>query len=218
MDTKKSNLKQTAYEYIKQQIIEGDLLPGQDLDEEALRKEIGTSRTPVREAIMRLQSENLIEIYPRKGTFVANITVKMVNNIYQIREIIEPQAIAIAAPSLSKNILSEFIQKFKESPTGQKPEKIQKYYTTLDRDLHSYIISSCNNEHLISIMSNILNQSQRIRIQSFNIGDRYVKSNQEHISLLEVLLDGNVKKAMSLMQMHIANSKNVALNIINKND
>jgi GntR family transcriptional regulator, rspAB operon transcriptional repressor len=217
MAPKKHNLKLTAYEYIKQRIIDGTLRPGQDIVEEELRKELGSSRTPVREAIMRLQNEDLIEIYPRKGMFVSNITVKMVNNIYQVREIIEPQSIRIGSADLSKDVLELFMKKFKDTPS-LKGEKLQEYYTNLDRDFHSYIISASRNDYLVKIMNNILNQSQRIRIQSFNIKNRYVMSNKEHVVILKALIDNKIDEAMILMQKHIANSKNVALNIISKYD
>jgi GntR family transcriptional regulator, rspAB operon transcriptional repressor len=218
MSVKTKNLKQTAYEYIKQKIINNGLKPGQDVVEEKLQKEIGASRTPVREAIMRLQNENMIKIYPRKGMFVSQITVSMVNNIYQVREIIEPQAVRIAAPHLSKDVLKDFLNKFKKIPATISGNGFQKYLTDLDMALHSYIIKSCQNDYLVKIMENIFDHSQRIRVQSFNIEQRYIKSNKEHIELLEALIKDNIKEAVEITKRHISNSKNVALNIISKND
>ena len=79
-----------AYEYIKGKIISGEYPPLSDISEDTLQKELEVSRTPVREAILRLEKEDLVHVYPRKGTIVSAITLDLIEDVYGVRELIEP--------------------------------------------------------------------------------------------------------------------------------
>ena len=81
---------QSAYEYIKEIILTGELSPRIDISEKQLQQELGISRTPVHEALKRLQDEGFVETYARKGTFVADVTIETVQDIYETRLLIEP--------------------------------------------------------------------------------------------------------------------------------
>ena len=81
---------QSAYEYIKEMILTGELSPRIDISEKQLQQELGISRTPVHEALKRLQDEGFVETYARKGTFVADVTIETVQDIYETRLLIEP--------------------------------------------------------------------------------------------------------------------------------
>jgi DNA-binding GntR family transcriptional regulator len=213
--SERKDLKQLAYSYIKEQIINGDLSAGQDIDEEKLQSQIGVSRTPIREALMRLQNESLVDIYARKGIIISPITMQMIENVYQVREIIEPSIVKIVGYDLDKDILSAFKDEFAKEQHNMTERQLNWYYIESDNRLHSYLISQCKNQMLVKIMNNILDHNQRIRIQSYMAARRYINSNREHVELLEALIQGDLDGAEVLMKEHIISSRRAALNIHN---
>ena len=78
----------SAYEYIKAKIINGDYPPLSDISEDTLQKEMNMSRTPVREAILRLEKEDFVYVYPRKGTIVTAVTLDLIEDIYGVRQLL----------------------------------------------------------------------------------------------------------------------------------
>ena len=94
------NLKEKAYIHLKEKIIKCEYPPGMALSERDLMETLGVSRTPIREAINLLEQENLIKIYPRRGMFVENITVKDIQDIFTVRKTVEPLVTKLATPHI----------------------------------------------------------------------------------------------------------------------
>lgn len=210
----KIDLKHKAYNYIKEKILTGEYKPGQDISEEELRQEMGISRTPIREAIMRLETENLIFIFPRKGIFVSSITPKMIKNVFQIRLMIEPQIISIVGKNLSKEWLVSMKDKFDTVSEQMTEEAAIQYFVNLDKEFHFYLVNACDNQYLINVMNNIFDQNQRMRYQTFNFDGRDIASKNEHIAIIDALIDQDIEKAEALMIEHINNSEEVSLKYI----
>ena len=95
-----------AYEYIKGKIISGEYPPLSDISEDTLQKELEVSRTPVREAILRLEKEDLVHVYPRKGTIVSAITLDLIEDVYGVRELIEPAMVLSSMHQLDREWLA----------------------------------------------------------------------------------------------------------------
>ena len=104
----------SAYEYIKEMILSGDLPPKIDISEKQLQEELGISRTPIHEALKRLQDEKFIETYSRKGTFVTDVTMEMVRDIYETRLLIEPFITRNAVDAISKEWMKDLRQRLVE--------------------------------------------------------------------------------------------------------
>ena len=105
-------LTEQAYKSIKEKIIKCQILPGSDISESEICERVGMSRTPVREALLRLQQENFITIFPRKGIIVSPITVKDIHEVYQIREMVEVYTATNSCKNMSIDCLMEFKEKF----------------------------------------------------------------------------------------------------------
>ena len=88
-------LRDKVYKYLKNKISKHEYKPGSPIIEKEIENALSVSRTPIREAIRKLEQESLVEVFPRKGAFVSNISVKRIVEIYDIREIIEPNIIPI---------------------------------------------------------------------------------------------------------------------------
>lgn len=206
---KKESLKQKAYCIIKTKIINCEYLPGAFLNESILMEEINTSRTPIREALNKLEQENLVAILPKKGVVVSELSINEINMIYQVRSSIEPYIIRTCAGKIDKDVLkivrSNVISDIKEK------ENMYKYYK-IDDDFHRFLISSSGNKYFHQTIDCIYNQIHRMRILSGEkIDQRLSQTQSEHLEIIDYLLQGNTEASADAMQRHLDNSKNATL-------
>lgn len=178
----------SAYEYIKEKILNGEYAPLSDLSEDILQKELGMSRTPVREAILRLEKEDLVYVYPRKGTIVAAITLDLIEDIYWVRELVEPSMVLSSLPKISREWLLDIRERFLNPPKELSEAQLRDYYINLDTELHIKSISGCPNRYLIRLMGNIHDQTLRLRKLSSHPTEGE-GSIEEHLGLIDSLLN-----------------------------
>lgn len=162
------NLKERAYKIIKDKIINCELPPGDLLIEKSLVDEIGTSRTPIREALNRLEQENLIKIIPRRGVFVSGISLKDISDIYEVRGNLDPFVARLATPRVCQEKLLLYKNQFENINPNDYWSSI-----TLDGEFHRFISESCGNKYLLQMIENIYAQSHRIRILCSKHPQRY---------------------------------------------
>ncbi len=204
------SLSEAVYEMIKQRLLSQELEPGTKLREEDLADQLGVSRTPVREAINKLEREGLVEIIPRYGTFVANISSKDVEEIYQIREALECLAMRLALPRFSKDKLLELARIHKECKVPLEKGDFDPFIK-VDTAFHDLLVKLSKNKRLIRFMSNLNNQIRLGRLESFSVPGRARKSLAEHQRIIEAMLEGNAEEAENLVRQH---SRNVKDNIL----
>lgn len=203
-------LKSRVYEEIKTRIINCRMMPGEPIFEDKLCEEFHTSRTPVREALLQLRRERLVEIYSRKGTFVREIILKDVYEIYQMRLIIEPGTAVLVRPVLARERLENFKARFIEN----NPDKHDFFDNfRIDREFHDYIIESANNKYLFEVYSDLLDLNQRLRILSGRDKKRFWDGITEHSRIIDALLEGDDKEIVEAISSHILNSRTAALNL-----
>ena len=200
------NLSEAVYEMIKQRLLSQELEPGTKLREEDLADQLGVSRTPVREAINKLEREGLVEIIPRYGTFVANISSKDVEEIYQLREAAECLAVGLALPRFSKNKLLELARLHRECEGPVEKGNFDPFIK-VDTAFHDLLIKLSKNERLVRLMSNLNNQIRLGRLESFSVPGRAEKSLKEHQRIIEAMLEGNAEEAEDLVKQHSRNAK-----------
>ncbi|MDR1626052.1 MAG: GntR family transcriptional regulator [Spirochaetia bacterium] len=203
-------LQEKVYNIIKEDIVNCEMAPGSVICEDVLVEKFGTSRTPIREALLRLQRERLVDIFPRQGTFVSQICLKDIYEIYQLRLIIEPQVVKIACRDLDSEVLGNFRDFFTHRAMGDCPYA---EWFRQDRELHSYIVACSGNGYLQQIYAAIMDQNLRMRILAGKIPDRMRATNHEHIALLDALLAKDADKAEKVMASHIVSSRDGALRL-----
>jgi DNA-binding GntR family transcriptional regulator len=203
-------LQEKVYTRIKEDIISCEMLPGAVICEDVLAEKFGTSRTPVREALLRLRRESLVTIFPRQGTFVSRISLKDIYDIYQLRLIIEPKAARISCPRLDPEILIRFRDLFMGLETMDCPYDD---WFRCDRDLHSYIVDASDNRHLTQMYATIMDQNLRMRILAGKMPMRIRETNQEHAVILDALLERDEDRVEQVMASHIIASRNTALRV-----
>jgi DNA-binding GntR family transcriptional regulator len=205
-------LQEKVYNLIKEKIVNCEMLPGAVICEDVLVERFGTSRTPIREALLRLQRERLVDIFPRQGTFVSQICLKDIYEIYQLRLIIEPQVVKISCKNLDPAVLRRF-RDFFDGLDAQKCSYAE--WFRQDRELHSYIVDSSGNSHLRQMYGSIMDQNLRMRILAGKIPSRMRETNHEHLAILDALLARDEQKAEEVMVSHILSSRNAALQLEN---
>ena len=203
--TANKDLKNHTYCILKERLVNCIYPPGTLLNEAQLAADLGASRTPVREAISRLEMEGFVKIMPKKGIYVTDISLNDVLQIFQTRIEIEPIAVRLAAPHLPREELLAFCGKFK----GEAPD-IQNGFR-LDTAMHLFIIEHCGNRYIIDMMHRIFDENTRVIISSKQNQVQIHDARLEHLDILNCLLDKDTERAIALMQSHIENCRKAAL-------
>ncbi len=207
------NLKEKAYDVLKERIINGVYSPGQMLNEREIIEELNISRTPFREAVNALGKESLVNIYPRRGMFVAEITVKDVADIYSIRKVLEPFAVRLAYGNIPQEVLLDLKERMLDVNKTNYDQSIRE-----DEDLHGVILRYADNAYLSRMMENLYEHNKRVRVLSTRSEDVVEVTINQHLVILEAMLAGDVEKAAEEMERHIESSRERAFQQIFSNN
>ncbi len=196
----------TPYEYLKHEIILGKMVPGSVIDEQKIAKELKVSRTPVREAILRLNEEGFITIVPRKGTFVSTISFKNIKDVYELRIIVEPKAIKEACDYYKEEELlkwKEYYTKLANKEEATPPIKPDTLHD-VDKLFHMFLMSPLNNALLTKMVGKLMDKTSRIRnLSDAMIDERKIEAYKEHIEILDLLLKKDKEGAKNAMINHL---------------
>ncbi|MBC8333309.1 MAG: GntR family transcriptional regulator [Anaerolineae bacterium] len=190
-----------AYTQIKKQIVTTAMSPGSVISEAQLIDELNLGRTPIREAIKRLQAENLVTVTPRRGMFVADITVTDLTQIFEVRVVIESLAAQLATKRITPDQLAklrQLAQEYQLASLEDKNELIQ-----LDEAFHSLIGQAAQNKFLEKDLKHYYNLSLRIWYLAINFAQSEDIDVVAHIEILEAIEAGNANRAGLRMEKHI---------------
>ena len=196
-----------AYEYIKQKIISGALAPLTPIDESQIQKELDTSRTPVREAILRLRDSGFIYNYSNQGNLVSEISLDLINEIYTARYVNEPIVNIGASHIVSKDFLLDLRNKFLNPPEEIKEDanKLSDYFITLDDGLHEGLLKLYPNRFIQKVMLTVFDHNRRLRRFSTKI------SIDEHIEIIDAVLSKDESKIRETTIAHLDGSQKLTL-------
>ena len=144
----KNSLKNLAYEYILGKIISCEYMPLSYLDAARISRELGISRTPVRDAIAQLENEELVVVTPRRGIMVADIPADEISNIAKARRLLEPYIVSVACEKADRDAMLSFRDRF-SSLSGDKDQIKAEY------DLNLYLTSLTGNEYITQTMERV---------------------------------------------------------------
>lgn len=199
-----------AYEYLYQKIVTCEYLPGQEVNEKQLLEVTGFGRTPLREALLALQKEGLVDIFPRKGMRIAPFTEKRVNDLYQARKLIEPTVIKEYKTLYSKGKLLQFQTQFQQSSHLQDLDRF-----LLDSDFHSYLIAITENDILMDMYRSLMVRQVRLAMYAATQTTAAPADDlAQHIAIIDALLRENEKDARDAIILHINHSLIRSLNAI----
>ncbi|AOP51841.1 putative biotin regulatory protein BioR (GntR family) [Brevibacterium aurantiacum] len=187
--SQKMSLAARAYEILRHRLIMLDIAPGDPINEAALSAELDVGRTPIREALKRLESDHLVVSYPRRGTFASNVDLKDLSTISEMREVLEP----IAARKAARNITPERRRAFEATIADLRELKeTDEPRALMERDLevHRLIYSSVDNPHLMETLVRLDDLATRIWCLVIPRIPDLIGHIREHIDLLEAILEG----------------------------
>ncbi|MGE5509357.1 MAG: GntR family transcriptional regulator [Chitinophagales bacterium] len=205
-------LKQLAYEQLKERIISCQLMPGFVLSEQALAEELGMSRTPVREALVQLAQDSLVKISPRRGAFVAELSIQDIAEIFELREALETWVVRKIAGSVPVSRLEEFQAAFQRLAKGDLYQPGG--YIEADEEFHRFLVLQAGNRRCETLFKNLQDQNQRIRILSTRQPGRLAETQTEHLAIVEALSQGNSEAAAAAMATHIRNARVAAMRLL----
>lgn len=198
---KLSNTQQ-AYHYLKQLILNCDLLPGQMIYEKDLYSTLDWGRTPIHEALLLLRNDGLIEIFPRKGMQVTDYTAQSINNIFQIRKLLEPTVASEFKQMYSKEILLDYYDKFSCAEKYTNRE-----YYTLDIQFHRYLLEVTQNEKLLQIWDEIMMHQYRLCLFTAQKNTSFrPESDSQHNNVIKALIQEDTPAIVSSLTEHINRS------------
>ncbi|KXZ38888.1 DNA-binding transcriptional regulator, GntR family [Alkalithermobacter thermoalcaliphilus JW-YL-7 = DSM 7308] len=200
-------LREIVFEHIREAILTGKLKPGQRLMEVQLAEQLGVSRTPVRETIRKLELEGLVVMIPRKGAYVADVSLKDIIEVLEIRSALEGLAASLAADRMSDEDIEklEIISyQFKDSLEKQNLQQI----IEKDVEFHDLIFQSTNNQKLIQMNNSLREQVHRFRITYISDFDTSKDLLKEHKHIVEAIINRDSESAMKYAMHHIENAQN----------
>lgn len=199
-------LTELAVDRIRSAIVVGRLQFGQALSESALAGMLGMSKTPVREALLRLRHEGLVEIHPQRGTFVFQPTEDEVTHICQFRAVIECEALADAARHRHAALLDAMatsVARLTEAVTTGDSQA----FPALDTEFHDLIVANSENAYLRTAYRLIAAQVAAMRHRLPAEDDQIGHCQEEHGCVLDSVRAGDIRKAQSLLRAHIQSTR-----------
>lgn len=199
-------LRDVVFNTLRNAIMTGELSPGERLMEIKLADKLGVSRTPIREAIRKLELEGLVVNTPRKGAEVANISAEDLRDVLEVRRTLEVLAINLACDKMTEETLDELydnIQMFKRSMETKATTDI----ASADVGFHDIIYKSTGNNRLIQILNNIREQMYRYRLEYIKDSESWKRLVDEHMAIYESIKNRDKESARDAILTHIDNQE-----------
>ena len=191
-----------AYEQIRARILENVYLPGHRVLESDLADELGVSRTPLHEALIRLEQEGLIEVIPRHGMRVLPVSARDMAEIYEILTALESSAAeTLAARKPTTAELQPLIQASKDMTTALKDDDLTKW-AAADERFHQTLLQLAGNRLLNQAVSGFLDRAHRARMFTLKLRPKPVNSTREHLEIVEFIKAGDAKSAGEAYRAH----------------
>lgn len=196
------SLSDRAYYSIRELIVTLDLAPGSIVSERELMDRLGVGRTPVREALQRLERESLVEVYPRRGIFVSNVNVLDLAVLSEVRGVLEGFAARLAAERSTAGDREEtdaLIAELRELPAAD-----ERLLIDLDQRIHRHVYRCAHNEFLEATLDGYYVLTLRIWFLALDRVTRLDDAVKEHLELLEAIRDRDAVRADEAMRRHVA--------------
>jgi len=195
-------LSEQAYRSIRDLIVTLDLQPGAVVSESDLMARLGMGRTPVREALRALARERLVEVYPRRGIFVAGVDPRELSALSEARSVLEPAAARLAAVRLTDSDRATIDELLRElDGLGRIPD--ERELIALDQRLHRFVYAACRNTFLERSLDDYYTHALRIWFLALNRLEHLGDAVGEHKAILEAIRDGDADAAADTMTAHI---------------
>ncbi len=199
-------IRRKVYDYLREKLLSGDIPPHEHLIEAKIAREIGTSRTPVREALHNLELEGLIESIPRVGYVVRPTSVQEVEEICEIRRVVEGLAVQWAIEKARDRLIEELRENI-----ALAEEKVSsgdvKSFVELDAQFHEIIARYSGSQRLLELAQSLRRHMLRYRIQSIYLAENVTRAIEGHKGILLAIEGFNLLEVKQAIQRHLEQSK-----------
>ena len=197
-------LRDVVFHTLRQAIFKGELKPGERLMEIQLANKLGVSRTPIREAIRKLELEGLVVMIPRKGAEVAEITEKNLRDVLEVRRALEELSVQLACERITPELLRELEKAAEEFRKVLKGKDITEI-AEADVRFHDVIYKAADNDRLTQLLSNLGEQMYRYRVEYLKNPEVFGQLLKEHEEIISHIRKGEKEQAVRIMCVHIDN-------------
>ena len=208
-------LRDVVFNTLRKAILRGELKPGERLREIQLANKLGVSRTPIREAIRKLELEGLVLMIPRKGAEVAQITEKNMQDVLEVRKALEELSVQLACERITPEQVEEMKMAAEDFRKVLKSGDVTKI-AEADVKFHDIIFAATNNQRLITLLNNLREQMYRFRVEYLKQKECYPQLLEEHDKLIALISGGEVEEACELMGCHIDNQASTVSDVIRR--
>lgn len=199
-------LRDVVFNTLRQAILTGELKPGERLMEIHLADKLGVSRTPIREAIRKLELEGLVTMIPRKGAEVARITEKSMNDVLEVRRAMDALCAELACERITDEETEQLRQACVAFETAVKTRDVKKI-AQADVELHDIIVKATGNQRLVQLINNLSEQMYRYRFEYIKDTSQHQRLIEEHRVIYESILKKDRETASQAARVHIDNQK-----------
>src|SRR5215510_879841 len=196
---------EAAADELRRRILDGEFPEGFQLRQDALAAEFGISRIPIREALFQLEAEGLVNIHPHRGAIVSALSAAEVEEIYELRALLEPRLLASSAPKLTPEdyraidaILDEYSAELRADHVGRWGE--------LNTALHGLLYRHADQPRTAAIVEGLLQNADRCTRMHISFTHGRARAEREHAEIVKLCRKGNVKGACGLLEEHIRNA------------
>jgi DNA-binding GntR family transcriptional regulator len=199
-------LRDVVFNTLRQEILTGKLKPGERLMEIHLANKLGVSRTPIREAIRKLELEGLVIMIPRRGAEVAQITLKSLEDVMEVRRALDVLAIELACDRMTDEALEE-LHKACENFNLAVETKDTRKIAEADVEFHDMIVHSTDNNRLIQLVNNLSEQMYRYRFEYLKDETTHGTLKEEHLEMYKSIVNKDKDTAAKTVVKHIDNQE-----------
>jgi DNA-binding GntR family transcriptional regulator len=207
-------LRDVVFNTLRQAILTGELKPGERLMEIHLADRLGVSRTPIREAIRKLELEGLVVMIPRKGAQVAKITEKNLKDVLEVRKALDMLAVRLACQRMGEEDKKE-LKKACDDFAKVVQNNNTKDITEADVRFHDIILKSTGNDRLLQLVNNLAEQMYRYRLEYIKDSAYHNRLVQEHIAIYHAIINKEEEKAAEAAAIHIDNQEQTIIKHLN---
>lgn len=195
-------LADSVYTALRRALVEGQFDSGEPLTEQELSRRFKVSRTPIREALAKLERDHLVRVVPKKGAFVRTVSHDDIRELYQIREAMEALTVRLAAPRIDREALAGFEARFRELERRATPPRYTEI-RPLGEEFHGFLVKQAGNAKLAALVDHIRGELRSVWTMSILAPRRVQGLVREHLALIGALERGDVRRAERLMTAHV---------------
>ena len=205
-----------AYERLKSDILDNKLPPGFMAPEPEIALLLGMSRTPVREALITLQSEGLVELIPRRGVRVLPVSPNDMREIYELLTLLEPEAAAhVAEQSENAETITALENSTAEMEQALRADDLERW-AKADDEFHRELLRAKGNYRLLAFVNNLFDQAHRVRMVTLRLRALPWQSTEEHRAILTAICNGNATETRAIFRRHRERAATELLGVLEK--